>query len=519
MTIKVRENKLLNSDWFIVLTLAVLKLLVHFFTYDNYELHRDAYLYYAQSEHLAWGYVAVPPGIAFIGKVATSLFGNSTFGLRLFPALIGAVNIVILGLFVRDLGGRKRAIILAGFAYLLSPAYLHTNALFQPVAFNHFYWLLSAYLFYKLIATQSTKYWLWIGLVFGLGFLNKYSIVFLYTSLGAALLLTPYRRLIISRHFLLAILIGLILISPNIIWQYQNNWPVLQHMDELRRTQLVHVSPAGFIFDQILMNAHALILWLGALLILLFYKKERSYLFFGLSFLFLLSLLLAGSGKSYYTLGIYPVLFTFGAYFTEKYIKKYLTPVVLAFVIFMGIGLYISFAFDGIPFLTFEKAHNEGAFRWEDGKQYDIPQDMADMTGWKEIGETVRNLYLELGEENRDNCEIYTYHYGQAGAVMFYGKKDDLPKPIAPTGSFVLWSPDSITTDYVIYVHSDLGNTTNPDSLLPTYFENVSLRHVVKNKYFREDGTKIYLCEYPNENGKQVYKTIIGGLKDQFRRN
>ena len=514
MTIEVQESKLLKSDWLVILTLAVLKLLVHFATYDNYELHRDAYLYYAQSEHLAWGYVAVPPGIAFIGKVATSLFGNSTFGLRLFPALIGAVNIVILGLFVRDLGGRKRAIILAGFAYLLSPAYLHTNTLFQPVAFNHFYWLLSVYLFYKLIATKSTKYWLWIGLVFGLGFLNKYSIVFLYASFGAALLLTPYRRMIISRHFLLAMLIGLIIISPNLIWQYQNNWPVLQHMDELRRTQLVHVRPAGFIFDQLLMNAHALILWFGALLILLFYKKERSYLFFGLSFLFLLSLLLAGSGKSYYTLGIYPVLFAFGAYFTEKYIKKYLTPVVLAFVMFMGIGLYISFAFDGIPFLTFEKAHNEGAFRWEDGKQYDIPQDMADMTGWKEIGESVNAIYNELSQE----CDIYCYHYGQAGAVMFYGKKNKIPQPISTNGSFVFWSPDSLVKKHMIFVHSDLGNTIDPDSLLGAFFEKAELRKVIENPYFRENGTRIYLCESPTEEGKQFYIEMMAEAKSRYRR-
>ena len=66
---------------------ASMKLLIHFFTFSNFELHRDAYLYYAQSQHLAWGYVAVPPSTAVIGKLATLIFGNTTFGLRFFSGI------------------------------------------------------------------------------------------------------------------------------------------------------------------------------------------------------------------------------------------------------------------------------------------------------------------------------------------------------------------------------------------------------------------------------------------------
>ena len=509
----------LKKEGYLILFFALLKLLIHLFTYDNYELHRDAYLYYAQSEHLSWGYLATPPSIAVVGKIATSLFGNSTFGLRLFPALIGAFSVVVIGSFVRQLGGRHYAIAIASLAFILSPAYLHTNALFQPVSFNHFYWILSAYLFFRLIDSGNPRFWLWIGLVFGLGFLNKYSIVFLYIGLGISMLLTSYRHLFLNKRFLWGCLIGLLIITPNLIWQYQNNWPVLHHMDELRRTQLVHVSAAGFVRDQFLMNAHVLLFWIAALLALLFYRKESKYRFFGLGFIFTVLLILAGSGKGYYTLGVYPLLFVFGAYLTEKYLAKYIKPIFIALVVFMGIGLYISLAFDGIPFLTFEQASNKSAFRWEDGKQYDIPQDMADMTGWQEIGEEVKNLYVSLGEENRNNCEIFTNHYGQGGAVMFYGKEVNIPQPISTTGSFIFWSPDSIDKDYVIYVHSDLGNTTNPDSLLPTLFDEVRLEKVIDNKFFREDGTKIYLCKNPNDNGRQRYGELIRELRSPFVRN
>ncbi len=508
-------SRIIKSDWFLIILLALCKLAVHALTYDNYELHRDAYLYYAQSEHLNWGYVAVPPFIAFIGKIATSLFGNTVFALRFFPALIGAVNIVIIGLFVRRLGGGKWAILLASAAYLLSPAYLHTNALFQPVAFNHFFWLLSGYLFFRLIKSQDPKYWIWIALVFGLGFLNKYSIVFLYAAFALAFVLTDHRRLMFNRSFLVAILVALAVISPNLIWQYHNNWPVLQHMEELRRTQLVHVKPLNFVLDQLLMNAHALLLWLGTLLVLLFYKKERQWLVFGLGCLFVLLLLLAGSGKSYYTLGMYPILFVFGSYLLEKYLAGYLKWITPALIVFMGVALYISLSFDGIPFLNFEQAHQEDAFRWEDGKQYDIPQDMADMTGWKEIAETVVNIYKEVPGET----DIFCYHYGQAGAVMFYGKEAQLPQPISPNASFAFWSPDSLVKPKMIFIHGDIGNPPAPDSLLTAFFGRYKLVKEIENPYFRENGTKIYLCEFPTEDGKNYYAEMMKKIKAQYQRN
>lgn len=506
-----------SKEFSLILLFSLVKLLLHFFTMFNFELHRDAYLYYALSEHLDWGYVSVPPTIAIIGKLATSIFGNTVFALRFFPALIGAINIIIIGISVKEIGGKHVAITLASLAYLLSPSYLHTNALFQPVAFDHFYWLLSCYAFLILIKRGNPKTWLWIGLVFGMAFLNKYTIVFLYLAFAVSLLLSKHRKLYYSKLFLIAIGLGLLIIFPNLVWQYQNNWPVFQHMSELRETQLVHVRYSDFIIPQFLMNIQALLLWLPALGILLFYKNERIFRVFGMIYLLVIGLLLAGSGKAYYTLGIYPILFVFGAYFIEKYLKKRLAIVSIFLVVSMMAALYISLPFDGIPLSTFEKAENKDAFRWEDGVNHDIPQDMADMTGWKEIGETVKEIYLGLGDEGKDNCDIYCYHYGQAGAVMFYGKEIAIPRPISFNGSFVFWSPDSLSKKYMIYVHSDLGNDIDPNTRMPRFFAKWSLIKTIDNKYFRENGTQIYLCESPTEEFKNYYRTNMKELKGHYQ--
>lgn len=511
-------NFKISNHWLLIILFAVTKVLIHFFTVHNFELHRDAYLYYAQSEHLSWGYVAVPPSIAFVGKIATFIFGNTTFGLRFFPAIIGGVNLIIIGLAVKELKGKTIAIILACLAYLLSPAYLHTNALFQPVCFDHFYWLLSCYLILLLVNRNDAKIWLWIGVVFGLAFLNKYSILFLIAAFSVALAVSRYRKLYTSKYFFIGLGIGLIIILPNLIWQYQNNWPVLMHMAELRETQLVHVQQSAYIIDQFMMNMQAVALWVVAVIVILLNKKESQFRIFGIIFLIVVILIMMGSGKSYYTLGIYPILFVFGAYLTEKYIKKYAIHIAGFLVSFMLVSLYISFSFDGIPFITFEKAIKEDAYRWEDGKYYDISQDMADMTGWKAIGTEVKNVYVELGEENRDNCDIFCYHYGQAGAVMFYGKDINIPQPISYNGSFVFWAPDSLTKDYLIWVHSDLGNDIKPDSLLPGLFSEVELKTVIDDNYFRENGTRIYLCKGLTSSTKEKYINRINEEKGVYRR-
>lgn len=506
----------ISREWQLILFFALVKILFHFFTFSNFELHGDAYLYYAQSEHLAWGYMSVAPSIAVFGKIATLIFGNTAFALRFFPALIGGITLIIIGLAVKELGGKKIAIALASFSYLLSNIYLNTNTGFQPISFNYFYWLLSGYLILVMIRRNNPKIWIWIGIVFGFAFLNKYSIVFFYVAFAISLLVSKHRHLFISKYFLMALVIGFAIILPNLIWQYQNNWPVLSHMSELNETQLVHIRPSDFLFEQLINNIHALFVWFGGLLVLLFHRKEMQYRLFGIMYILVIVLFLAGSGKSYYAMGIYPILFVFGAYYFEKYIRKHSIYVFGLLVVLMFVSLYL-YRSHSMTLTTFEQSTHEGAYRWDDGVNHDIPQVLANMTGWKEIGQKVSEIYLSLGQESSNNCDIYCDWYPQAGAVMFYGKKNNVPQPITFSGSFLFWAPDILSKDYMIWVHSDFGNEIDKDSLLSQWFREVELKTTIDNKYFRDDGTKIYLCESPTEGFRNLYKTHIKELKNKYR--
>lgn len=67
----------ISTYWFLAILFIILKLGLHFFTNTNYELHRDEMLYFNMGNHLDFGYISVPPVIAFLVGIVKFIFGYS----------------------------------------------------------------------------------------------------------------------------------------------------------------------------------------------------------------------------------------------------------------------------------------------------------------------------------------------------------------------------------------------------------------------------------------------------------
>jgi hypothetical protein len=510
-------NVKLSSFWLITFGLVIAKLTIHFLTSTTYELHRDEMLYFAMGNHLHFGYASTPPLIAFLAFVSRMLFGYSEFGIKLFPALIGAASIVIIALIIKEFGGGKLAVLIAGIGFLVPGAFLRSNSLFQPVSFDQFFWLLSAYLVIRMINTNNVKLWLWIGLIFGLAFLNKYAILFFAFAILVALLISPHRKLLSSRYFLFGMLIACLTALPNLLWQYQHNWPVVHHMLELQRYQLVNNTVYNFFLDQLLNCAASAFIWLAGLLMILFIPAEKKFRFIAYTFLLVLLIIVLGRGKSYYTLGAYSMLYAAGGYTMEKYFTgkwvyiNYIVIVlsIISSLIFLPLELHVA------SFKTVEKYCDPETGilpqRWEDGEIHSIPQDYADMTGWKELAGIVNQAYNSLDSIEQKKCSIYAGNYGQAGAVEFYGHKYGLPKPISFHDSYLLWAPDTITNGPLIYINDEVGD-------IDELFDNYPEAGRVHNEYFRENGLMVLLCTSPGKQWKEFYSKKVQKLKDIYRR-
>src|SRR6266566_5668932 len=71
---------------------SAVALLIHFLTDGRYGYFRDELYYIACSQHLAFGYVDLPPLAALLLRLSRVLFGDSLFAIRFLPAIAGALN-------------------------------------------------------------------------------------------------------------------------------------------------------------------------------------------------------------------------------------------------------------------------------------------------------------------------------------------------------------------------------------------------------------------------------------------
>jgi len=75
--------------------LALIKILLHLLTADNYGYFRDELYYIAAGERLDLGYVDFPPFVALVARFTRALLGDSLVALHVFPALAGAAVVVL----------------------------------------------------------------------------------------------------------------------------------------------------------------------------------------------------------------------------------------------------------------------------------------------------------------------------------------------------------------------------------------------------------------------------------------
>lgn len=506
--------------WPFLIGLAFLKIILTIvLIHPEYGFHRDEFLYLALGNHLDFGYWSNPPFIGLVSFISQTLLGDSVLATRFIPILTGGGLVILAGLIAKELGGGKYAQILAAIAIIISPAYIRVFSMLQPVPFDVFFWTLAFYAFLKFWNNRSDrKYLLWLGAIIGLGMLNKYSLVFLIAGLAIALIISKDRTLLLEKKTWLAAGLGILVLLPNLIWQVRYNFPVIHHMQELAANQLSNVSLGDFMTDQLLMQFSCLIIWIPGLIFLLFHPTMKSYRVLGYSYLSVMALFLILSGKSYYPLGLYPMLLAAGAVYWERLLKQGILQIALPLVL-TGINL-LSLPI-GTPLwapeelITFYQnlEANYGldlGRRWEDGNIHPLPQDFADMLGWEELADLIEQAYLKGTSTGK--CAIYCENYGQAGATDFLKKGSGLPPIISLSDTYRIWAPDKLDGySSFIYVNDELGEDVQ------ALFGSIEMIGQIENQYAREQGTAVYLCMEPKTDFFIFWEERVTMVKESFR--
>ncbi|MEO7801630.1 MAG: glycosyltransferase family 39 protein, partial [Ginsengibacter sp.] len=446
--------------WF----LAFLKFVLPFILQDSYyQLHRDEFLYLDHGQHMAFGYMEVPPLLSFFSWL-TRFLPQSDIIVKFWPSLFGALTFVLVAKAIIHLGGQKFAIFLAFLSFTLT-AFLRVHYLFQPGFLEVFFWTAVSYAVLRYIQTERLKWLYLLALSLAFGFLSKYSISLFALSIFAGLLLTPQRRIFFQKHFYYAMMLAFVLVLPNLWWQYAHNYPIVTHMRELKETQLQYVSPVRFLIDQIVMNFPCFFVWMAGLFCLLFVRTFTPFKAIGFAYVFLIVLLIVLHGKNYYALAIYPILFAFGAAYLEKLLvdKRYslrYVAIVLPFI--LGLPLMPVL----LPMAKPETLANyyqkigigkTGVLKWEDQKDHELPQDFGDMLGWRELSNKAEHVYYLLSPEQRSQTIIFCGSYGQAGALKYYGNSPEFRKKIiSENGSNRLWIPQNLVFKNLLLIDDEM---------------------------------------------------------------
>lgn len=499
--------------------LALVKfILPFFFSNPVWELHRDEYLYYQQGQHLNFGFLENPPLIGLLCYIS-SLFGGSYFWIKCWPALFGAFTLLVTAAIVKELGGKLFAQFVAALGILFS-AYMRIHFLFQPNMLDIFFWTLSAYYLLRYINTKQNKYLYLLSFALALGWWSKYSVIFFIAAIVLTILLTKHRNIFTKKHVWLAILTGVILITPNILWQYFHKFPLLHHMEELQETQLRYINKADFLKDQVLLLVPVFFVWTGGLIWSLVNKQYRII---GYMYLVVIILLMLGSGKSYYSLGAYPMLLAAGGVWLERISAKRI------WIQYAAVSVILVLALPFVPVLlpmqspkamaVFNEKYQIGKLgllKWEDQHDHPLQQDFADMLGWKELTQKAEKFYTGLPDSIKDNAFIYCRNYGQAGALKYYSK--DLSfrsKVFCDNGTFLLWIPPNIDFKHMIFIGRRMPGS---DDEVFNHFEKKTIIDSVTNPLSRQLGDKIIFFENADSVAAKLAREGLNEMKGEFKR-
>lgn len=480
------------------LLVATLQFIFRLGSLSNYGFHQDELLYMALSNHLAWGFKETPPFIAFIGFVTKFLLGDSVFAMRLFPAVCAACIVFFTGKITIALGGRFFAVLLACCGIAFSSAFLASGALFIPQVFDELCWILAAYVLIRFQQTKQQNYLLLLGLILGIGMLVKYTIALYAVALFIGLLVNAQqRKIFLYGYFWLGIAIAFILCLPNLYWQYQHDFALFKHYQELKHTQLIYIQPQDFLLQQLLANGLGMFIWIAGLAVLLFKRTFNKARFLAIAFLIVMLILLILKSKPYYAFGAYPPLFAVGAIFWERFFLSRQQLLKWAFFAVMLLPNLLLMCVV-LPYLPIERTakvfewsyvHLNIHFplKWEDQKIHNMNQNYADMIGWEELAQKTAKLYHSLPMAERAQTIIYAANYGEAGAIDYYQDDYGLPKLISLSSSYAIWAPKNINAKNIIYIGEDLPKKGK--------LFNMKKYNEITNRYARVKGMGIYLVK------------------------
>lgn len=421
---------------------------VHLATNGVLGFHIDELYYLASGRHPAFGYVDFPPLVPLLARLETGLLGVTPWTLRVLPALVGGVNVILCGAYVRKLGGSVKLQALALLIGLTEPLILGTW-LFQTVIFDQLTWLLSLYWFLCLVVDHKPRNWILLGITLGIGLEVKYLIIPLIVGIGVAVLLTPSLRTEFrTRHPWIAGVLVLVIWSPNLVWQIANGFPTLTYVLNHQGS----IQSGGGVVDFLVLFLVLLFLltplWIAGL-ISLFRSRDLRPIGIACAVPLVVYLFV---GKFYYPAPTVPIVMAAGLLALSHVKRRALRSALAIAVAVASLLTCVSLLKITVPTTPADRLHATGLDT--------LQTDFALTVGWDSITQQMTTIYGALSPSERATTVIVSSDYGVTGALQVYGNPKLLPESFSPQLSDFFWLDEHLAaTDALMvgYTPSDVG--------------------------------------------------------------
>ena len=507
-----KDKSFLANGMLIVVAIAFAKFLFHVYFNNRYDYFRDEFDYMSCGNHLAWGYVDQPPLIPFLIHICRAVLGDSLRSIRMIPALASSLLVVQVAMLAREFGGRSYALLLSAVAVVVAPQYLSNGSLLGTNCLEPNLWMGCAYFAILAIKKNEPRYWLWFGVVAGIGLQEKYSIALFGFGMVIGLLLTAQRRVFLNPWIWIGGLAAFLIFLPNLLWNIHNHWPFVQLMHNIREDgrDVVLPLPQYFFQQLLLVNPLTAPIWIRGLIVFLVSARFKPYRALGWCYLVCFTVFFLLHGKTYYLAPVYPMLMAAGAVVIESTIEgrksepaevaasqprrtrlawlkpvivtvllanaAYLAPVVVPILSPDAFLAYMKYLPMKLPVM--EHGHERAA----------LPQWYADQFGWREIVDEAAVAWNRIPADERASCGVFGQDYGQAGAVDFFGPRYGLPPALSGHQTFWIWGPRGYSGNCLIV----LGDNRER---LEELFEHVEyVGTSAENPYALEQEISVYIC-------------------------
>jgi hypothetical protein len=390
----------------------------------RYGYHRDELYFLVAGRHLDWGYPDQPPLTPAIARVMDTIAGGSLVALRLPSALAAAGTVLLAGLLARELGGGRRAQIIAGACTAVSATTLVTGHIVSTTTYDVFFSALVCWLVARTLRTRRPSLLPAAGLALGVGMLNKPLVGFLAAALLLGVLLVGPRWVLRSSWLVVAAVIAGVLVAPYLAWQALNGWPQLE-MSTAIAADGDQGGRVGFLPFQLLLVSPVLVpVWVAGLVRL---WRDRTFRAFAVAWLLLVVFYLVTGGKAYYLAGTYPVLLAGGAVAADRWLRD-----VPARARLLAGALAVSLAVGAVVGLAVLPARALPPV-------LAINPDAGEQVAWPRYVDQVATVWNGLTSSQRNTGLVLTRNYGEAGAIDRFGPARGLPPAYSGHNGYADW--------------------------------------------------------------------------------